>query len=149
MYGKTRWATQHVCTLYHKVKELKGTTQSQCDRQELPYCPLTSKLAETLSCLKRDFVASPSRLKTSQEFPFPWPKGLIDFWLVVLCRPRNSMTSSFEWQLIRLHSSMGICLDTGNLELILVIRNILENKYTLSLIIGIHLLWPLTLWLTM
>ena len=78
--------------------------------------PLTSKLAETLSCLNRDLTACPSRSNTSQEFPLPWPKGLIDFWLVVLFKPLYSMTSSFEWQLIRLHNSMGICLDTGNLQ---------------------------------
>ena len=78
--------------------------------------PLTSKLAETLSCLNRDLTDFPSRSNTSQDFPLPWPKGLIDFWLVVLFKPLYSMTSSFEWQLIRLHNSMGICLDTGNLH---------------------------------
>ena len=78
--------------------------------------PLTSKLAETLSCFNRDLTACPSRSNTSEESPLTCPKGLIDFWLVVLFKPLYSMTSSFEWQLIRLHNSMGICLDTGNLH---------------------------------
>ena len=111
--------------------------------------PLTSKLAETLSCLNRDLTACPSRLNTSQEFPLPWPKGLIDFWLVVLFKPLYSMTSSFEWQLIRLHNSMGICLDTGNLHKVpirdryagLPIKGYLSNRLEITLLPRFFVFW--------